>query len=145
MITTLAKKFNSKKLEGKAKKVVSSNESIAADFQSSNNRHFEYTKQSFVDTKMPCSKGVGKSDAKVLNSNSGREYISIHTKRMLFQKAQKCCEYRDPKTHRKCSSKYKLEIDHRHPVALGGSNSIDNLRVLCQTHNALAARLAGLQ
>ncbi|MGE5084978.1 MAG: HNH endonuclease [Bacillota bacterium] len=78
-------------------------------------------------------------------SKTGRHYISVHTKRKLFAQAQHCCEYKDSKTHRRCNSKYKLEIDHRQPVALGGVNDFSNLRVLCQTHNALAARQAGLQ
>jgi len=74
-----------------------------------------------------------------------REYISIHMKRVLFKKAQHCCEYRDPHTQQRCQSKYKLEIDHRQPIALGGNNELGNLRILCQAHNALAARRAGLQ
>jgi 5-methylcytosine-specific restriction endonuclease McrA len=74
----------------------------------------------------------------------GRQYISVHTKRALLEKARNRCEYQDPKTQQKCGSKYKLEIDHRHPVALGGTNNIKNLRVLCQAHNALEARKMGL-
>lgn len=121
VIGTLAKKFNSRKLKGRTKTVALS----------------EKTTQSFAVTEVQ----VIANQAQKL----GRRYISVHTKRMLFAKAQNCCEYEDPRSHQRCNSKYKLEIDHRHPIALGGTNDLRNLRVLCQTHNALAARQAGLE
>jgi 5-methylcytosine-specific restriction endonuclease McrA len=38
-----------------------------------------------------------------------------------------------------------LQIDHIQPVARGGANTIDNLRVLCAYHNRLEAeRLMGV-
>jgi 5-methylcytosine-specific restriction endonuclease McrA len=39
-----------------------------------------------------------------------------------------------------CGSTRRLELDHIVPVARGGQSSIDNLRVVCQLHNLLAAR-----
>ena len=120
VIGTLAKQFNSKKLKGKTKTLALS----------------EKTTQSFAATEVQ----TITNQAQKL----GRRYISVHTKRMLFAKAQNCCEYKDPRSHQRCNSKYKLEIDHRNPIALGGTNDFRNLRVLCRTHNALAARQAGL-
>lgn len=73
-----------------------------------------------------------------------RQYISIHKKRALFNRAHHRCEYIDHKTHRKCQSKFMLEIDHIHPLALGGDNNFGNLRVLCRTHNTMAARQMGI-
>ncbi|WP_371869309.1 HNH endonuclease [Anaeromyxobacter diazotrophicus] len=32
-----------------------------------------------------------------------------------------------------------LELDHIHPVALGGRSTADNLRLVCRTHNSLHA------
>jgi 5-methylcytosine-specific restriction endonuclease McrA len=43
-------------------------------------------------------------------------------------------------THSGCSSKHKLQYDHIKPLARGGETSVINLRLLCQTHNMLAAR-----
>jgi 5-methylcytosine-specific restriction endonuclease McrA len=37
------------------------------------------------------------------------------------------------------ASKWDLEIDHIEPRALGGSDEIGNLRVLCRAHNLMAA------
>lgn len=77
-------------------------------------------------------------------STRRRKYISIHDKRKLLRKANHCCEYVDPKTQKKCQSKFQLEIDHIHPIVLGGNDDIQNLRILCRTHNALAARKLGI-
>ncbi len=35
----------------------------------------------------------------------------------------------------RCDSTHDVEIDHRQPVARGGTNDIENLRLLCSTHN----------
>jgi len=109
VISTLAKQYNHRKLQGRTK----------------------LTQSAIARGKSPY--------------RHSREYISVHMKRALFKKAQHCCEYKDPHTQQRCQSKYKLEIDHRQPIALGGNNELGNLRILCQAHNALAARRAGLQ
>ncbi|MNL02078.1 hypothetical protein D3C87_1225730 [compost metagenome] len=73
-----------------------------------------------------------------------RKSINISTRRDLLRKANKCCEFVDPKTGRICAGAYQLQVDHRVPLALGGSNEVENLRVLCRTHNLLAANQLGL-
>jgi 5-methylcytosine-specific restriction endonuclease McrA len=35
----------------------------------------------------------------------------------------------------RCLSRRALEIDHRTPRALGGTNAVENLRLLCRPHN----------
>jgi len=54
-------------------------------------------------------------------------------KSTIWRKAEAKCEYPN------CSSTYKLEIDHITPKALGGTNEIQNLRLLCRTHNVQQA------
>ncbi len=34
-----------------------------------------------------------------------------------------------------CGTFEDLELDHKRPLSMGGSNTPDNLRVLCRTHN----------
>jgi HNH endonuclease len=41
-----------------------------------------------------------------------------------------------------CGSTRHLELDHIHPRSRGGASTADNLRILCRSHNDLAARLA---
>ena len=73
-----------------------------------------------------------------------RKAVRLSVRRMIMQKSQRCCEYRDPETGRKCMSTYQLQIDHRVPVAVDGGNHPENLRVLCRTHNLLEASRWGL-
>jgi len=73
-----------------------------------------------------------------------RKPIKITLRRKLLQKARHCCEFFDPKTNTQCQSHYQLQIDHRIPLARGGSDTESNLRVLCRTHNLLAAKQWGL-
>ncbi len=73
-----------------------------------------------------------------------RAGIKITLRRRLLKKANYCCEYIDQKTKARCQSHYQLQIDHRIPFALGGSDAESNLRVFCRSHNLLAAKQWGL-
>ncbi|WP_374077949.1 HNH endonuclease [Bdellovibrio bacteriovorus] len=73
------------------------------------------------------------SSAKV---TSLRPAIPTHIKRMLWQRAQGCCEHIDSKSRQRCSSRYALQIDHTKPIALEGDNTIENLALLCRVHNS---------
>lgn len=73
-----------------------------------------------------------------------RKNIKVTLKRELLKKANYCCEYVAPLTRTKCMSTYQLQIDHHIPLARGGSDSPENLRILCRTHNLLFAQKWGL-
>lgn len=73
----------------------------------------------------------------------GRPYLSNKIKRALFKKAQYKCQYKNGRGYA-CNSTYQLQIDHIFPKALGGGDQIENLRVLCRTHNQLHAQKWGL-
>lgn len=62
----------------------------------------------------------------------------------LFKQANYKCQYKSPLTQKQCSATHFLEVDHIIPIALGGSNEIQNLRILCREHNTLAAKQNGL-
>ncbi|MGZ3798173.1 MAG: HNH endonuclease, partial [Pseudobdellovibrionaceae bacterium] len=61
-----------------------------------------------------------------------RKSLSLKIRRDVFQKAQHCCEY------------IQLQVDHRRPLACGGSDEISNLRVLCGVCNRQEAQRWGL-
>lgn len=65
---------------------------------------------------------------------------SDSAKRRVKIRAGNQCEFVDPTTGRRCTSRYQLEIDHIQPKALGGSDDEENLRVLCKQHNLYEAR-----
>ena len=51
-----------------------------------------------------------------------------------------CCTFTDS-VGRRCGATVEVQIDHRVPVARGGRNDIENLRLLCREHNIMAAQL----
>jgi hypothetical protein len=69
----------------------------------------------------------------------GRKSIPIALKRAVWRRDQSRCSFIDPKSGRMCLSTFKLEIDHRVPIAKGGRNEMSNLRLYCRHHNAWAA------
>lgn len=75
--------------------------------------------------------------AKTIDSKS--RYIPVETERSVWRRDQGQCCYRDPFTNRRCACRSGLEIDHILPFAKGGDSSLDNLRLLCRSHNQLAA------
>ena len=65
------------------------------------------------------------------SSKFGR-YISKELKDFVFKRAKHSCEFEG------CNEKRFLQIDHIIPVAKGGENTPENLRVLCANHNQYA-------
>lgn len=59
------------------------------------------------------------------------EASEAEIRREVFRRAQNKCE--------NCGSTYALEVDHCQPKALGGSFTLENLRLLCRSCNQRAA------
>jgi hypothetical protein len=75
-------------------------------------------------------------DGKVV---SARKPLKISVKKIVWQRANACCEHVDSKSQKRCSSKYALEADHIISIALGGTDEVENLRLLCRSHNSRRA------
>jgi 5-methylcytosine-specific restriction endonuclease McrA len=75
----------------------------------------------------------------VVEASNGRTHIPNSIQREVFTR-DKCCQFQSKVTGHKCSSTWKLTLDHIKPVWAGGSNSADNLRVFCASHNLEAYR-----
>jgi 5-methylcytosine-specific restriction endonuclease McrA len=73
------------------------------------------------------------------NSPAKRKHIPNETKRSVFERDRYACSY-IAGDGTCCKKTAGLEIDHILPVALGGDDSEDNLRVLCREHNQFFAR-----
>lgn len=68
-----------------------------------------------------------------------RRPIPASIRHLVWQRDQGCCQYKDPVSGIQCKSRRYLEIDHIVPVAKGGTNALNNLRLLCRAHNQLRA------
>jgi HNH endonuclease len=64
-------------------------------------------------------------------TNARRKHLSIELRRQVWRRdGGKCCG---------CGSIHALEVDHRIPLAMGGGDTLENLRLLCRTCNQRAA------
>ncbi len=61
-------------------------------------------------------------------------YIPLKTKRLLLKKANYQCEF-VASNGKRCNGFSHLQVEHRKPFAFGGSNQIENLKILCFSHN----------
>jgi hypothetical protein len=68
----------------------------------------------------------------------GRKALPAQIKARVWQRDEGRCTYVSPNGER-CSGTHKLQFDHVHAVALGGGDSVENLRMRCRLHNTLAA------
>jgi len=59
-------------------------------------------------------------------------------RRKVFERDGECCTYVSPEGVRCCEQRF-LQVDHVLPVARGGTNELENLRIYCGPHNQLLA------
>ena len=66
-------------------------------------------------------------------------YIPVAVKRFIWARDLGQCRHVEPKSGRRCSSRFGLEFDHLKPYALGGGNTPENLALKCKAHNTWSA------
>jgi RNase P subunit RPR2 len=74
-------------------------------------------------------------DLKKVVAEAKKTKLNSPIKRAVFNRDQVC---------QQCGAIHRLEFDHRQPRAFGGSNGLDNLRVLCRNCNQRKRIAAGL-
>jgi hypothetical protein len=102
----------------------------------------KYIKKSGVSIESEGSFVERSESSKGIKSNTGlksafgsiRKAIPAGIERQVFRRDQ-YCQHKDPKTGKKCATKWKLQTDHIVPVWAGGDNSLSNLQLLCAGHN----------
>lgn len=73
------------------------------------------------------------SSAGPLNSLSTAQAIPKAVRRAIFRRDGGCQHVKPDGS--KCLSRFQLQIDHIHPRFAGGTNALENLRLLCRVHN----------
>ena len=102
-------------------------------------------KQKFKTTTRPQKRAPAKEPSDTASNEHaaapGRTTGSIpaEVKRTVYARDEGRCTYVSADGHR-CGATHFLEFDHRVARARGGPNTADNIRLLCRTHNQLAAR-----
>ena len=69
---------------------------------------------------------------------SASSRVPAEVKRQVSARDGDACGFQGPEGNR-CGSRYQLEWDHEHPVALGGGSTTENVRQLCRAHNQYEA------
>ena len=64
-----------------------------------------------------------------------RRTVPAKIRRDIWMRDRGRCTYVNPKTGKRCDSRYLLQVDHIKPFALGGGSEKENLRLLCAGHN----------
>jgi len=82
---------------------------------------------------------VKKPRPSLARPSASPRHIPAEVKRVVWARDGKCCRW-PLASGGVCGSTTRLELDHVVPVARGGTSTVSNLRVLCATHNQLAAR-----
>lgn len=72
-------------------------------------------------------------------SSSNPRYVPAAVRQAVCQRDGGRCTFVGPDGTR-CNSEWHLQFDHEAPVAMGGSTTVDNLRLLCAKHNRLEAK-----
>ena len=91
----------------------------------------------------PAAAGPSGGSAQPFHRARRSRYIPAPVRREVWRRDRGCCSYVDPRSGRRCGSRFLLELDHIVPFALGGSAEPGNLRVHCAAHHRFRHREYG--
>lgn len=72
------------------------------------------------------------------SNDTGSSYIPAAVRREVWERDDGQCTYVSAQGER-CQCRHHVQFDHRIARALGGPSTVENLRLRCAAHNALAA------
>jgi hypothetical protein len=88
--------------------------------------------------KRPVRSRLGGSETRPARDEEPSRHVPTSTRDEVFQRDKRRCTYVGSNGIR-CNATHHLQIDHIVPYARGGTNSVHNLRLLCERHNKLEA------
>ena len=86
----------------------------------------------FAKTKAP------RKDLSETETSPSSRHIPAAVRRAVSERDGNRCRYVDEQG-RRCSARDRLEFHHRHPFAVGGDHSPQNIGLLCRAHNRYMA------
>ncbi len=109
---------------------------------SCSSRHDERDRSEIRDRGRPSTTDGGEPPAPVSSArgarSANRPAIPAEVRRQVWARDGGTCTF-VARDGTRCESRWKLELDHVTPWALGGSSTIDDLRLRCRAHNVLHA------
>ena len=94
----------------------------------------------FIEHKSPVKKQERRIKRKVQQSKPTKAIPAFVKDQVYIRDGGRCTYVARDGT--RCSCRKSLEFDHKTPRALGGDNSVENIRLLCKAHNLLMAEKA---
>ena len=82
---------------------------------------------------------TSESELRPIAAKQNPRSIPVAIRRQVWVRDGGQCTFISPETRIRCTSRYRLEIDHRVSVTLGGGSEAENLRLLCKSHNTWEA------
>lgn len=73
------------------------------------------------------------------SDEQGSRHVPAAVKREVWIRDEGRCQWK-LESGGLCGSTHRLQFDHIRPVALGGTSTVENGRILCAAHNLVAAR-----
>ncbi len=70
--------------------------------------------------------------------SSASRHIPATVRRAVLERDGSRCGFVDEQG-RRCPERHRLEFHHRHPFGMGGDHRVENVGLLCRTHNRLLA------
>ena len=80
-----------------------------------------------------------RSTPAVVADATDSDHVPAAVRREVWKRDGGCCQWQLD-SGGVCGSRLRVEHDHIVPVALGGRSVVENVRLLCDHHNKLAAR-----
>jgi hypothetical protein len=73
-------------------------------------------------------------------ATTSSRYLAAEVRRAVYQRDGGRCRFVDAQG-RRCPERHRLEYHHQHPYGRGGGNELDNICLMCHTHNRYLAEL----
>src|SRR5262245_54989187 len=99
---------------------------------------FERALDELIERELKRRVGAGRPQRRVQLHPDSR-HVPLPVAKQVWERDGSQCTFVDS-TGRRCQERRFLTLEHRHPFALGGPATVDNLCLLCKSHNAHAAR-----